>query len=238
MRWSCGGSAYRSGIKGAGSLFPRDAVLNLPPCGYSWALQRLAEMFILSGAYEQAHEFVLAATGVSVGRRQLEQITAAAAADAERFCQDRDRAPSRWPGQRRRGEACRRWRSRRTARAWRCGRRPAAPRPPARPRASRGGVRQAAGHRAEVRLQADRRDRRRLRRPAAGGAQDPGADHGPGPRPGRPEGPRAVNRWYTARSPSAAPRPSPPCSTRPSAATPATPGPGSRWWTATTTRST
>ena len=27
---------YRSGVKGAGSLFPRDAVLNLPPCGYSW----------------------------------------------------------------------------------------------------------------------------------------------------------------------------------------------------------
>jgi hypothetical protein len=83
---------YRSGIKGAGSLFPRDAVLNLPPCGYSWALQRLAEMFARSGSYEQAREFVLAATGVSIGKRQLEQITIAAAADAERFCQDRDRA--------------------------------------------------------------------------------------------------------------------------------------------------
>ena len=88
--------AYRSGIKGAGSLFPRDAVLNLPPCGYSWALQRLAEMFILSGAYEQAREFVLAATGVSIGGRQLEQIAAAAAADAQRFCQDR--APVPLPG--------------------------------------------------------------------------------------------------------------------------------------------
>ena len=88
--------AYRSGIKGAGSLFPRDAVLNLPLCGYSWALQRLAEMFILSGAYEQAREFVLAATGVSIGKRQLEQIAAAAAADAQRFCQDR--APVPLPG--------------------------------------------------------------------------------------------------------------------------------------------
>jgi hypothetical protein len=83
--------AYRSGIRGAGSLFPRDAVLNLPPLGYSWALQRLAEMFCRSGSYEQAHEFVLAATGVSIGKRQLEQILAAAAADAERFCQDRSR---------------------------------------------------------------------------------------------------------------------------------------------------
>ena len=82
---------YRSGVKGAGSLFPRDAVLNLPPLGYSWALQRLAEMFCRSGSYEQAHEFVRAATGVSIGKRQLEQITAAAAADAERFYQDRNR---------------------------------------------------------------------------------------------------------------------------------------------------
>ena len=87
---------YRSGIKGAGSLFPRDAVLNLPPCGYSWGLQRLAEMACRSGSYEQAHEFVLAATGVSIGRRQLEQITGRAAADAERFC--RDREPAAVPG--------------------------------------------------------------------------------------------------------------------------------------------
>jgi hypothetical protein len=83
---------YRSGVRGVLSLFPRDAVLNLPPLGYSWALQRLAEMFCRSVSYEQGHEFVLAATGVSVGKRQLEQIVAAAAADAERFCQDRDQA--------------------------------------------------------------------------------------------------------------------------------------------------
>jgi hypothetical protein len=80
---------YRSGIRGAGSLFPRDAVLNLPLPGYSWGLQRLAVMFTRSGSYEQAHEFVYAATGVRIGKRQLEQITAAAAADAERFCHDR-----------------------------------------------------------------------------------------------------------------------------------------------------
>ena len=83
--------AYRSGVRGAASLFPRDAVLNLPPLGYSWALQRLAEMFCRAVSYEQAHEFVLAATGVSIGKRQLEQIIVAAAADAERFYQDRTR---------------------------------------------------------------------------------------------------------------------------------------------------
>jgi hypothetical protein len=80
---------YRSGVRGAGSLFPRDAVLNLPPLEYSWALQRLAEMFCRAVAYERAHEFVHAATGVRIGKRQLEQITMAAAADAERFYQDR-----------------------------------------------------------------------------------------------------------------------------------------------------
>ena len=84
--------AYRSGVTGAGSLFPRDAVLNLPPLGYSWQLQRLAEMYCRSVSYEQGHEFVLAATGVSIGKRQLEQITIAAAADAERFYRDRDQA--------------------------------------------------------------------------------------------------------------------------------------------------
>ena len=89
---------YRSGVKGAESLFPRDAVLNLPPLGYSWALQRLAEMFTRSGSYEQAHGFVRAATGVSIGKRQLEQITMAAAADAERFYQDRNRDQAAVPG--------------------------------------------------------------------------------------------------------------------------------------------
>src|SRR5690348_7734594 len=83
---------YRSGVRGAVSLFPRDAMLNLPPGGYSWAMQRLAVMFCLAVSYAQGHEFVLAATGVSVGKRQLEQIVLAAAADAERFCQDPGRA--------------------------------------------------------------------------------------------------------------------------------------------------
>jgi hypothetical protein len=83
---------YRAGIRGVPSLFPRDAVLNLPPLGYSWQLQRLAEMFCRSGSYEQGHEFVLAATGVSIGKRQLEQIVIGAAADSERFYRDRDHA--------------------------------------------------------------------------------------------------------------------------------------------------
>jgi hypothetical protein len=95
---------YRSGIRGVPSLFPRDAVLNLPPCGYSWGLQRLAEMFCRAVSYEQAHEFVLAAAGVAIGKRQLEQITVAAAADAERFYQDRSRDAAAVPAAGERGQ--------------------------------------------------------------------------------------------------------------------------------------
>jgi hypothetical protein len=76
---------YRAGAKGVPCLFPQDAVLNLPPRGYSWQLQQLAVTFTRSGAYEQAREFIEAATGVTIGKKQLEQITAEAAADAPGF---------------------------------------------------------------------------------------------------------------------------------------------------------
>jgi hypothetical protein len=36
--------AYRSGIRGVMSLFPRDAALNLPVLSYSWGLQKLVMM--------------------------------------------------------------------------------------------------------------------------------------------------------------------------------------------------
>jgi hypothetical protein len=81
--------AYRSRKKGVADLHWRDAVLNLPPCGYSWQLQRFAEMACRAGSFQDGHEIVLAATGVSAGKRQLEQITARAAADAEAFAQGR-----------------------------------------------------------------------------------------------------------------------------------------------------
>jgi hypothetical protein len=66
-------------------LFPRDAVLSLPRCRYSWQLQRLAVMFARDGSYERAREFVAAATGVRVGKRQLEQVVAGAVADVAGF---------------------------------------------------------------------------------------------------------------------------------------------------------
>ena len=81
--------AYRSRKKGVADLHWRDAVLNLPPCGHSWQLQRFAEMACRSGSFQDGHDLVLAATGVSTGKRQLEEIVARAAADAEEFAAGR-----------------------------------------------------------------------------------------------------------------------------------------------------
>ena len=67
----------------------RDAVLNLPPCGYSWRLQQLAEMARRAGSFQDGHDLVLAATGAGIGKRQLEEILARAAADAEAFAAGR-----------------------------------------------------------------------------------------------------------------------------------------------------
>ena len=71
--------------KGVPALFPRDAVLNLPPRRYSWPLQQLAALSARDGAYGLAQEFVRAATGITIGKRQLEEIAAAAAADVAAF---------------------------------------------------------------------------------------------------------------------------------------------------------
>jgi hypothetical protein len=80
---------YRAKGKGKGkgvpALFPRDAVLNLPLCRYSWPLQQLAARSARDGAYGLAQEFVQAATGITIGKRQLEEIAAAAAADVAAF---------------------------------------------------------------------------------------------------------------------------------------------------------
>src|SRR5690242_9071176 len=53
--------------------------------GWSGRTQQLAEMACRAGSFQEAHDLVLAATGVSMGKRQLEEIVARAAADAEEF---------------------------------------------------------------------------------------------------------------------------------------------------------
>ncbi len=88
--------AYRA--PGLANLHPRDAVLNLPARRYSWQLQQAVVGYVLAGAYEQAQQFLLAATGITVGKQQLEQIVAEAAADAAAFCPARDEPGGGPPG--------------------------------------------------------------------------------------------------------------------------------------------
>jgi hypothetical protein len=84
--------AYRAA--GAANLYPRDAVLNLPPRRYSWAVQAKAVGFAVEASFEQAGDWLAATTGTRVGKRQLEQITAEAARDAKGFCAARAPAPA------------------------------------------------------------------------------------------------------------------------------------------------
>ncbi len=59
-------AAYLSGDKGVPALHPRDAVLNLPPGGFSWQARKLAEVTCRSGAYGGAAEVIRAVTGENV----------------------------------------------------------------------------------------------------------------------------------------------------------------------------
>src|SRR5206468_3459124 len=62
--------AYRA--PGQPNLYPRDAVLNLPPRRYSWCLQRAVVEYVLAGAYEQARRVVAAGTGEK-GHKRMAQ---------------------------------------------------------------------------------------------------------------------------------------------------------------------
>jgi len=82
--------AYRA--PGAGNLYLADAVLGLPVRRYSWAVQRAAVRYALAGSYAQAQLWLQDLTGVSIGKQQLEQILAEAARDAPGFYPSRPAA--------------------------------------------------------------------------------------------------------------------------------------------------
>ena len=82
--------AYRA--PGAANLHPADAALNLPVRRYSWQVQQAAVRYALAGSYEQAQLWLQDLTGVSVGKQQLEQILAEAARDAPGFYPSRPAA--------------------------------------------------------------------------------------------------------------------------------------------------
>lgn len=83
-------AAYRSGARGVPALHPRDAVLNLPPGGFSWQARKLAEMICRSGTYDSGVEIIRAVTGQYVRKRQLQEMMTDCAAGAEVFAGDRE----------------------------------------------------------------------------------------------------------------------------------------------------
>ena len=60
--------AYRA--PGQPNLHPRDGLLNLPLRRYSWQVQQAVVRYVLAGAYEQARQFLLAASGIKIGKQR------------------------------------------------------------------------------------------------------------------------------------------------------------------------
>jgi hypothetical protein len=78
--------AYRR--RGGRNLYPADAVLNLPRELHSHGLRALSAVEASRGSFEEAREAIRRVSGVRLGKRQLEQLAARAAADFESFyCQ-------------------------------------------------------------------------------------------------------------------------------------------------------
>jgi hypothetical protein len=75
--------AYRH--RGAANLHPADGALNLPEERHSHGLRRLAALESTRGSYDDAAEAIRRSTGVAIAKRQVEELTARAAADVEDF---------------------------------------------------------------------------------------------------------------------------------------------------------
>ena len=71
--------------RGRSRLHPADAVANLPEETHSHGLRRLAAVEATRGSFGEATAAVERATGVRVGKRQVEQLTVRAAADVDAF---------------------------------------------------------------------------------------------------------------------------------------------------------
>ncbi|MGH3845845.1 MAG: ISKra4 family transposase [Pseudonocardiaceae bacterium] len=80
--------AYRA--PGAANLYPADAALNLPEGKHSHGLRRLAAIEAARGSFEQASAALERATGVRVGKRQLEALALAATTDVTGFYAQRE----------------------------------------------------------------------------------------------------------------------------------------------------
>jgi hypothetical protein len=77
----------------AGNLYPADAVLNLPAGRHSAGLRRLTAVEAARGSYGDAREAIERATGVVLGKRQVEDLARTAAVDVDAFYAARRPAP-------------------------------------------------------------------------------------------------------------------------------------------------
>ena len=78
--------AYRR--RGEQNLYPADAVLNLPTELHSHGLREVSAVESSRGSFEEASAAVRRATGVTLGKRQVEQLAARSAVDFEAFYQN------------------------------------------------------------------------------------------------------------------------------------------------------
>lgn len=75
---------------GVANLHPSDAVLNLPPEKHSHGLRELAAIEASRGSFDEAAKAITRATGVRVGKRQVEELAL--------LLRRRGRSPARsWP---------------------------------------------------------------------------------------------------------------------------------------------
>jgi len=84
--------AYRS--PGRPNVHPLDAVLNLPEEKHSHGLRKLAAVEAARGSHEAAGAAVTRATGVRIGKRQVEELACRAAAHVEAFYLSRLASPA------------------------------------------------------------------------------------------------------------------------------------------------
>ena len=89
--------AYRS--PGRSNVYPLDAALNLPEEKHSHGLRKLAAVEAARGSIEAAGDAIARATGVRIGKRQLEELARRAAAHVAAFYLWRviSPAPEAWP---------------------------------------------------------------------------------------------------------------------------------------------
>ncbi|MBP6219471.1 MAG: hypothetical protein KA436_12880 [Oligoflexales bacterium] len=79
------------GMRGGKSLVPKDAMLNLPENSYSHGLEQRLAREAAKGSFEEAMRSVASQTGVTIPKRQVEEIAQNAAQDFAAFYEERSK---------------------------------------------------------------------------------------------------------------------------------------------------